>query len=92
MRYSGTFGAIEFDLDERYVQDDLDRNAIWEESGYDYQTQTHLYQEIAGQLFESHPDFEELIFEERDFGVRVLLPDTGEWFYLEAGAWKAHVA
>lgn len=90
------FGTIEFDLDERYIRDDLNRDAIWDESGHDYATQQHLYMDIAGQLFEDHPNFETLVFETQDFGVRVLLPDTEEWFYLEAGATPAlapaHVA
>jgi hypothetical protein len=76
------FGSIRFDLDERYVEDELDRDAIWEESGHDYATQQHVYMGIAEGLFEDHPDFDELVFEAQDFGVRVLLPDTGEWFYL----------
>lgn len=87
-----TFGTLEFNLEDGYIRDDLDRDAIWEESGHDYQTQQHIYAEIAGQLFEDHPDVDSLIFRDRDFGIVVQLPDKGEWFYLEAGTYPAYVA
>jgi hypothetical protein len=80
------FGAIEFDLDERYIRDELDRDAIWDEAGHDYAAQQDIYMTIAGELFADYPDFDALAFEAQDFGVRVMLPDTEEWFYLEAGA------
>lgn len=90
-RYSDpAYGEINIDFEDRYIEDNLDRDAIWDESGHDYTTQQHIYADILRELAE---EAEGMIVDTEvvDFGVRGQVADTGEWLYLEAGARTAYI-
>lgn len=82
--YEGKFGRLVVDFDRhQVVEDNLDRKAIWEEAGQNYEAQAYLYSEICEALLGDHPeklapprnDREYWAGRPRDFGYEVILAD-----------------